>query len=334
MPGPFLRLPLARPTGRIRALSSAHRLSCCGRKESTILEAHMSSTPRHRAVATLVALLALVAWSSACGDDNTGDYAATADGFVIEPADEVGPDAFTAPTDTGEGGTCDKAALLTELESRPDALREWAAVLGVQESEVATYIDTLQPRILEADTDVTNHGLHDGQAYARQSRLVAGTAVLVDPNFTEPVTAGTPDPAGLDTTTSMPTTTGAPTTSAPSTTGPPPTEQPVTRCKCGNPLLPPFTRNAPITTASTTSTDEGDTTEPSGRTTTTKRPTTSTGGTTPPEESTTPPEDGTTPPEDGTTPPEEGTTPPEQDDTPPEENDDDTPSPPGDVLVD
>jgi hypothetical protein len=43
----------------------------------------------------------------------------------------VGPDAFTAPTDTAEGGACDKAALLAELESRPDALREWAAVLGV-----------------------------------------------------------------------------------------------------------------------------------------------------------------------------------------------------------
>jgi hypothetical protein len=248
---------------------------------------------------------------------------------TIEPADKVGPDAFTAPTDIAEGGTCDKAALLAELQSRPDALREWATVLGVQESEVAGYIDTLQPRILDTDTDVTNHGLHDGQAYARQSRLVAGTAVLVDPNFTEPVTAGTPNPADLDTTTSMPTTTGAPTTSTPSTTGPPSTEQPVTRCKCGNPLLPPFSRNAPITTASTTSTDESDTTGPSHRTTTTRRPTTSTGDTTTPEEDgTTPPEDGTTPPDDGTTPPDDGTTPPEGGTTP---EDDDTPSPPGEI---
>jgi hypothetical protein len=283
----------------------------------------MFSTPRHRAaVATLVGLVGLALWASACGDDTSGsEYAATADGFVIEPADEVGPDAFTAPTDTGAGGTCDKAALLAQLESRPDALREWAAVLGVQESEVASYIDALQPRILDSDTDVTNHGLHAGTAYARQSRLVAGTAVLVDPNFPEPVTAGTPNPADLDTTTSTPTTTGAPTTSMPSTTGPPSGEQPVTRCRCGNPLLPPFAHATPTTTGSTTSISEGSTTEPSQQTTTTKRPTTSTSST-------------STSIDEGTTPPDEDTTPPEEDDTPPEQNDDDTPSPSGDILVD
>ena len=203
---------------------------------------------RRRQVATAFAVLGSLALvSSACGgdEDASGEYAATAGGFVIEPADEVGPDAFTAPVDTASGGTCDKAALLAQLVSRPDALREWSTVLDVPQSEVATYIDSLQPHILEADTDVTNHGLHDGHAYARQSRLVAGTAVLVDPNFSpEPVTAGTPNPADLDTTTSTPTTTDAPTTSMPTTTGPGSTTlpgatpQPVTRCKCGNPLLP------------------------------------------------------------------------------------------------
>jgi hypothetical protein len=303
---------------------------------------------RRRQVATAFAVLGSLALvSSACGGDEgaSGEYAATAGGFVIEPADEVGPDAFTAPVDTASGGTCDKAALLAQLVSRPDALREWSTVLDVPQSEVATYIDSLQPHILEADTDVTNHGLHDGRAYARQSRLVAGTAVLVDPNFSpEPVTAGTPNPADLDTTTSTPTTTDAPTTSMPTTTGPGSTTlpgatpQPVTRCKCGNPLLPAFSPAAPSTSSPGT-TDDVDTSQPED-----EAPPDDDGDTSPPEDDSNPPEDDSTPPEDDSTPPEDDSTPPDDDSTPPEDDtppaddtppeDQGTPSPSGNVLAD
>lgn len=278
---------------------------------------------------TIVAGAALLL--AACGDEK-GEYAATSGGFVIEPADEIGPDAFTAPVDTAPEGGCDQAALIAQLESRPDALREWAAVLGVPVTEVRTYVEKLEPRILQVDTQVTNHGLHDGVAYARPSSLEAGTAVLVDPHFVgPPVAVGLPNPEpSLETTTTMPTTTDAPTTSLPTTTGPPssegPQEQPVTRCKCGNPLLPPFSPSVPTSTSPTTSVDdeEPDTTDHS---TTSRQPssaTSSTSGTTSTteEEQETPSEpdqpDQEYPPPDGSEPDQ-----PDQDD--PQDNDPDSP---------
>jgi hypothetical protein len=161
-----------------------------------------------------LAVIAVVgACSSGSDEVSTG---ATTETIVVEPAGEVGPAAFTPPVDTaplGEAptGACDPAALVTQLESRPDAHREWADVLSVPEDQVATYISTLEPRVVAADTRVTNHGLgDDGQAFARQSTLTTGTAVLVD------------------------TSTGV--------------EVPVTRCKCGNPLLPPVDVSATTTT--------------------------------------------------------------------------------------
>ena len=159
----------------------------------------MSDVSRKRITRStvLAALAALALVAAACGGDEEesssveGEYSANAAGFVIEPSGEPGPDAFTPSVETGTDGegaavSCDKQLLLTELQARPDALREWAAVLGVAQEDVPAYIETLEPKVLEEDTPVTNHGLHDGRAYARQSVLRSGTAVLVDLNFMPP----------------------------------------------------------------------------------------------------------------------------------------------------
>jgi hypothetical protein len=216
---------------------------------------------RRFALASL--LIGLVGLGAAAGmgvalvttdDGGYGGPRATADGFVVEPARSIGPDAFTPPIDVGPANTCDPAALWRELEARPEALREWARILGVPESEVDEYIASLRPYVLTVDTPVTNHGLHDGVAYARPSLLLAGTAVLMDDDFPY---SGQALAIMLTTTTTAP---------------PPPTTvpgdgTPVTRCRCGNPLLPPY--EEPPATTLPTSTTTTTTTRPQGSTTTT-----------------------------------------------------------------
>ena len=161
--------------------------------------------------------------AAGCGNDTGGEEAEAADvvqesDFVLEPASEPGQGAFTPPVDvapdTGpafqgiqgarQGGGCDKEMLKAELDQRPEVKAEYAQVLGMQAEEVNGYIDTLEPQVLGTNMKVTNHGLNDqGKAYPIASDLEAGTAVLVDKDESGKL--------------------GGP--------------QPVTRCKCGNPLL-------------------------------------------------------------------------------------------------
>ena len=56
----------------------------------------------------------------------------------------------------------------------------WADVLGIEVSEIETYVAALTAVRLRWDTRVTNHGFRDGEATPFQSLLQAGTAVLVD----------------------------------------------------------------------------------------------------------------------------------------------------------
>jgi hypothetical protein len=76
--------------------------------------------------------------------------------------------------------SCDPEKLVTFLESNPALGRAWAAVEGIQVSEIRSYVATLTPVLLRRDTRVTNHGYRNGRATAHQSVLQAGTAVLVD----------------------------------------------------------------------------------------------------------------------------------------------------------
>jgi hypothetical protein len=83
------------------------------------------------------------------------------------------------------GGTrnltsCDTGLLINYLAQNPDKGAAWAGVLGITPPQIPDYVKQLTPVLLRADTRVTNHGFANGKAYALQSVLQAGTAVLVD----------------------------------------------------------------------------------------------------------------------------------------------------------
>lgn len=99
------------------------------------------------------------------------------------------PVATTARTGTEPGlyggsrddAVCDPMAIVAFLDANPDKGAAWAAVHGIEASEIAQFVATLTPVVLLEDTRVTNHGFRDGQANGFQSVLQAGTSVLVDP---------------------------------------------------------------------------------------------------------------------------------------------------------
>ena len=124
---------------------------------------------------------------------------------ATQPTSGVTPPPGSPPYGgSGDDTVCDREALITFLTSTPDRGTAWAGVLGIDPAEIEPFIRSLTPTVLLYDTRVTNHGFRDGRAYALQSVLQAGTAVLVDADG-----------------------------------------NPVTRCRCGNPLLPPAPVPAP-----------------------------------------------------------------------------------------
>lgn len=257
----------------------------------------------------LTLIVAVMVAASCNGNDaDSGQPASLTELEVLfEAADEPGPDAFTSSVDTndldlegaygvlGEGEiaqgavpACDLDEFVAKLKARPDAYREWGAVLDIPEDQIDEYILGLETKRLSDAIRVTNHGLADGTAYARQSELEAGTAVLVDPRSRLDPPRTLPPPPPPDGT-REPNGTRPGTTGTPATTSPPPDEggdyRIVTRCKCGNPLLPPIII-------------PGQKTVRPGTTTGTRPETTGTRGTTPPatEPPGTPPPPGTVPP--------------------------------------
>ncbi|MDQ5809078.1 MAG: hypothetical protein M3320_10420, partial [Actinomycetota bacterium] len=147
----------------------------------------------------------------------TGDEEAEGQTVTFQPPTDRGPDPFTEPTDvrgrdkvrvgsgpfggTGSDLVCDRELLIRSLRARPDRLREWARVVGIEPdaAAVARYIRRLRPVTLTVDTRITNHSFVNGSAVAFQSILQAGTAVLVDSSG-----------------------------------------RPIARCRCGNPLAEPI----------------------------------------------------------------------------------------------
>ncbi|MDQ6816762.1 MAG: hypothetical protein M3018_05060 [Actinomycetota bacterium] len=96
-----------------------------------------------------------------------------------------GPVGYNASLPGLYGGTrnyssCDKPRLVTFLEQNPAKASAWAATLGIQATQISTYVSGLTDVILRTDTRVTNHGYVNGVANPIQSILEAGTAVLVD----------------------------------------------------------------------------------------------------------------------------------------------------------
>lgn len=199
------------------------------------------------ALRVVLLFAAVVVVAAACGSSDEP----TSNGYVFEPANEPGPDAFTPSvaiedqtTENSQGvivpaaqtPVCDKELLKQELAERPDAKKAWAEVEGISVDEVDAYIDTLVPVRLTEATNVTNHGLRDGTtAYPRLSTLEAGTAVLYRPDGAPTNSVAVPavfSRSGIR----------AQDDPSPSPSGsyyPGADDTPVTRCKCGNPLLPP-----------------------------------------------------------------------------------------------
>ncbi len=117
---------------------------------------------------------------------------------------EATQDSFTDPVGTGQqitakstsrpvtvqggkrglyGGTrdessCDREQLISFLAADPQKASAWAGVLGIEASEIPSYVRKLTPMLLRSDTLVINHGYANGQATSFPSVLQAGTAVL------------------------------------------------------------------------------------------------------------------------------------------------------------
>lgn len=81
---------------------------------------------------------------------------------------------------TRDNASCDKEQLIGFLLDNPDKARAWAGVLDLDVDDIATYVRSLTPVILQRDTRVTNHGFRNGRATPLQAVLQAGTAVLID----------------------------------------------------------------------------------------------------------------------------------------------------------
>lgn len=193
--------------------------------------------PRRQYLAyALLLLLGLVA-GFVLGQFTGGDELGTEDLVLFENASSTFPISgaqFTEPFDDPTDGTCDKEAFKRMLRGDPERFEAWLEVLGLNESEFDSFVDRLEPKVLDRPTPVTNHGCLPGRCpFSLHSVLDAGTLVLVDPeNGDRPVAkcrCGNPlkdpecPPNCLDQPTPTPTATPSPT---PERTSPPSTRTP------------------------------------------------------------------------------------------------------------
>lgn len=81
---------------------------------------------------------------------------------------------------SGSDHLCDPQLIADYLAENPAKASAWASASGIEVDEIESYLETLTPVRLLADTWVTNHGYRDGKATPRQSILQAGSMVLVD----------------------------------------------------------------------------------------------------------------------------------------------------------
>lgn len=77
-------------------------------------------------------------------------------------------------------GSCDVAAQVRFLTADQGKGRAFAQASGISQADIPSFLRSLTPVVLRADTRVTNHGYRDGGATSYQSVLQTGTAVLVD----------------------------------------------------------------------------------------------------------------------------------------------------------
>ncbi len=114
-----------------------------------------------------------------------GDAPFTAPVGTDQP-DVAGSDATGAQSGTAPGTfaattppACDGAALVAQLQADPAKAQAWAQVEGIAPAEIPSYVKSLSPAVLRADTAVTDHGFRDGHFTEAPAVLAQGTAVMV-----------------------------------------------------------------------------------------------------------------------------------------------------------
>jgi hypothetical protein len=75
--------------------------------------------------------------------------------------------------------SCDRQALLGQLQADQQKAAVWSEIQGIQPTQLSTYIGQLTSVVLRSDTYVANYG-YESQAVSSLSVLQAGTAVFVD----------------------------------------------------------------------------------------------------------------------------------------------------------
>src|SRR5947209_5387346 len=174
MPGAVSRRRSARGTVAVVALllGVALMLTSCGGSSGVQGHSEVKAEP--------VSTNGVNPFTSTAGKDSVG---------VKPPAAAAsqsgGPAAYGASTPGLYGGTrnyaeCDAQKLVTFLQQNPAKASAWASTLGVQTTQIQSYVSSLTPVTLRTDTRVTNHGYVSGSANPIQSVLEAGTAVFVD----------------------------------------------------------------------------------------------------------------------------------------------------------
>ena len=113
-------------------------------------------------------------------DDSVGKKIASGES---KTAGATGPVSGSDPNlygGSGELSVCDAKALTVNLKQDADLNAAFAAGIGINASDVESFIASLSSVVLLQDTWVTNHGYADGKPTPFQAVLQKGTAVLVD----------------------------------------------------------------------------------------------------------------------------------------------------------
>lgn len=158
----------------------------------------------------LCGLVAVAAWallsSHPSSTESTDPVKPTAAEVQAEPTNSSGSNAFTPPVGqdktglpavaasgtvsgatpavygaAGDKPSCDAPTLLAYLQADPAKAGAWAQSLDIAVADIPSFVQTLSPVLLRADTSVVVHGYLDGKFDPYPAILQAGTAVFVNP---------------------------------------------------------------------------------------------------------------------------------------------------------
>lgn len=158
----------------------------------------------------LCGLIAVAVWALLSSRPSTDAVTPTSSDVYLESTNNPGSNPFTPPVgedhtglsrvSTGgdvSGGTpavygaigekpsCDAPTLLSYLEADPAKAGAWAQSLDIAASDIPSFVQTLSPVLLRADTSVIVHGYLDGKFVPYPAILQSGTAVFVN-SYGEP----------------------------------------------------------------------------------------------------------------------------------------------------